>query len=204
MIRKPLASTQSKASTPFQASVTLQALKTFKRPSQLWSGYTALALRNLPFTAMQFPLFEHLKEAGKAYRKEKGTYTGSLLETGMITAISAGTAGSGAAFITTPIDVVKTRIMLAAAGQESEQSATTEVEKAKMKGQTLEQLAKEKGTVRKSGLTIAREVLNENGAKGLFRGAGLRAVWTAIGSGLYLGVYESGRTWLGDRHEQPQ
>jgi len=62
MIRKPASSSASKTSTAFAPSVTIQALKQFQRPSQLWRGYTALAARNLPFTAMQFPMFEHLKE----------------------------------------------------------------------------------------------------------------------------------------------
>ncbi|TVY67552.1 S-adenosylmethionine mitochondrial carrier protein [Lachnellula suecica] len=198
MIQKPVAS--SKAAAAFQPSVTIQALKQFKKPSQLFRGYTALAARNLPFTAMQFPMFEHLKESIKEQRKKNGTFTGGLGETAAITAMSAGSAGSVAAVITTPVDVVKTRIMLSATAESSEKDAMKEVEKARQKGQSLDKLASNKGVTRKSGLTVAREVLHESGVKGLFRGAILRAAWTALGSGLYLGVYESGRTWLGDRH----
>ncbi|CZR62035.1 related to PET8 protein, member of the mitochondrial carrier (MCF) family [Phialocephala subalpina] len=200
MIRRPAAST-SKASTAFQPSVTIQALKQFKHPSQLWRGYTALAARNLPFTAMQFPMFEHLKESIKQYRQKSGVYTGSLMETGLTTAISAGSAGSLAAVITTPVDVVKTRIMLSAAGESSEAEAKKEIEKAKKEGQSPEKLASMKGVSRKSGLTVAKEIMAESGVKGLFRGGTLRAAWTALGSGLYLGVYESGRVWLGGQHK---
>ena len=39
--------------------------------------------------------------------------------------------------------------------------------------------------------------MGESGVKGLFRGGLLRAAWTALGSGLYLGVYESGKDYLG-------
>lgn len=191
MIRQPAHSSAS------GASVTMQALKQFKRPSQLFTGYTALAARNLPFTAMQFPMFEHMKESLKSYRRENGTRTGSLLETATITAMSAGTAGSIAAVITTPVDVLKTRIMLAASGENSESEAKRKIEEAKKKGQSLDTL----GGKKKGSLTIAREVVAEAGVKGLFRGALLRAGWTALGSGLYLGVYESGRVWLGDRRE---
>lgn len=99
---------------------------------------TALAARNLPFTAMQFPMFERLKESIKQYRQKSGAYTGSLMETGLTTAISAGSAGSIAAIITTPVDVVKTRIMLSAAGEDSEAEAKKQVEKARKKGQSLE------------------------------------------------------------------
>lgn len=200
MIRQPSTST-SGSSTLRPKSVTLQALKQFKRPSQLWTGYTALAARNLPFTAMQFPLFEYLKETAKDYRKKNGTYSGSLLETGAMTGLSAGTAGSLAAWITTPVDVVKTRLMLKAAGQSSETNAENEVKKARAQGQSLREMAKEKGVRRKNGLQVAREVISENGIKGLFRGAALRSCWTFLGSGLYLGVYESGRVYLGQQHE---
>lgn len=201
IIRKPDVVSASKASTVFQPSVTVQALKHFKRPSQLWRGYFALAGRNLPFTAMQFPMFEHLKVGIKDYRKKNGTFTGSLTETALMTAVSAGSAGSVAAVITTPVDVVKTRIMLSAAGESSEGRAGKEVEMASSQGQSLQKLASGKGVAKKSSLAVAREVMTESGIKGLFRGGTLRAAWTALGSGLYLGVYESGRVFLGDRHE---
>ncbi|KAI9644925.1 hypothetical protein NHQ30_006959 [Ciborinia camelliae] len=191
MIRRPAHSSTS------GASVTIQALKQFKRPSQLFTGYTALAARNLPFTAMQFPMFEHMKESLNNYRRQNRTMTGSMLETATITAVSAGSAGSIAAIITTPVDVVKTRIMLAASGENSESEAKKKVDEAKKKGQSLEKL----GGKKKGSLIVAREVIVEAGVKGLFRGALLRSVWTALGSGLYLGVYESGRVWLGDRRE---
>jgi solute carrier family 25 S-adenosylmethionine transporter 26 len=176
----------------------MQALKNFKRPSQLFRGYTALAARNLPFTAMQFPMFEHLKVTIKDYRKRNGTFSGTLMETALITAVSAGSAGSVAAVITTPVDVVKTRIMLSAAGESTETKA---MEKAKSQGQSLQKLASQRGATKKSSVTVAREVFAESGIKGLFRGGALRAAWTALGSGLYLGVYESGRVFLGERHE---
>ena len=46
---------------------------------------------------------------------------------------------------------------------------------------------------------MAREVFRAEGLRGLFRGGALRAVWTAVGSGLYLGVYETGRAYLEGR-----
>lgn len=194
MIRRP--DKTSTTTTIFQPSVTIQALKTFKRPSQLFSGYTALAMRNLPFTAMQFPMFEHMKKTIRDYREKKRIATGSLRETALVTAISAGTAGSIAAVITTPVDVVKTRIMLSAAGGDVEE-AKKAMEYTQADRQSADQLAKHTGGTRKGGLQVAQEVLKESGLKGIFRGGILRAAWTALGSGLYLGVYESGRAWLG-------
>lgn len=125
-----------------------------------------------------------------------------MAETAVITAISAGSAGSVAALLTTPVDVVKTRIMLAAAREISRKEAKREVEKARGREQSVETLASDKGVTKQSGLTVARGIVQESGLKGLFRGGTLRAAWTALGSGLYLAAYESARLWLGDRREE--
>ncbi|KAI9890765.1 MAG: hypothetical protein M1814_003695 [Vezdaea aestivalis] len=189
---------QSSASNkPATANATLLALRQFqKRPSQLFRGYTALVSRNLPFTAMQFPMFEGLKTRLLEWRREslersgeeRSSFLGrlgsmevklSLLETGCITAVSAGSAGALAAVVTTPVDVVKTRIMLAA-GQDDGKAVVGN------KGQW----------------AVAKEVMRTDGVKGLMRGATLRGVWTAFGSGLYLGVYESARVLLEERRKK--
>ncbi|KAL6717889.1 hypothetical protein ACLMJK_003974 [Lecanora helva] len=189
----------------FDGNATIQALRKFNSPTQLWRGYTALAGRNLPFTAMQFPMFEHLRTWIHESRRRNGVSTGSLWETGSVTALSAGSAGAVAAVVTTPIDVVKTRIMLSAAdveqprGEEqrkvireleaSGKDAAVEIQKA--------QQAARGG--RAGGVAVGREILRAEGLRGLFRGGALRGLWTALGSGLYLGVYESGRRYLEGR-----
>lgn len=171
-------------------STTLQVLKKFKNnPNQLFRGYTALAARNLPFTGLQFPLFEHLKGYFLARRNaKKGSDAPMTIpERAGITAMSASIAGSGAAWITTPIDVVKTRMMLAAS-KSSEKPEQKDMSKLLSHG-----LGRSTG---KSPFAIAGDVFKKEGVKGLFRGALLRAVWTSIGSGLYLGCYEGGRFYL--------
>ena len=172
-----------------RGSPTIEVLKNFrKQPTKLWRGYTALAARNLPFTALQFPVFEHLKEyfIAKRKRKNDGKPIDGIFERASITAMSASIAGSGAAWITTPIDVVKTRIMLAA-GDETSKAAPEKSSGSEADG---------KRAIRKSGWVIGREVLRNEGLKGIFRGALLRSSWTAMGSGLYLGCYEGGRFYL--------
>lgn len=154
---------------------------------------------------MQFPMFEYLRTSIHISRKRKGRSTGSIWETGLVTAISAGTAGSVAAVATTPIDVVKTRIMLSAADNdqprgEEQLKVVKEIEAqgkdAKAEIEKAQQAAR---GGRAGGLAVGREILRTEGVKGLFRGGALRGLWTALGSGLYLGVYESGRRHLEGR-----
>lgn len=179
-------------------STSLQVLRHFKKhPFRLWRGYTALAARNLPFTALQFPAFESLKGyfIRRRQLKKGGEPVDGIFERARITALSAGIAGSGAAWITTPIDVVKTRIMLAAGSGE-------DAPKRDVKSKPSNWLLHGVQGTRKSGLTFAREILKTKGVRGLFRGALLRAVWTSLGSGLYLGCYEGGRFYLENARQE--
>lgn len=139
--------------------------------------------RNLPFTAMQFPVFEALKK--RLLDRES-----SPLRTGVSAGVSAGAAGCVAAVITTPVDVVKTKVMLSA-GQSGGSSSAGERgwdTKETGKGQVLGE--------RKSVLVVVKDVVREEGLKGLMRGGALRGGWTALGSGLYLGSYEAAKVWL--------
>ncbi|KAF1982913.1 mitochondrial carrier [Aulographum hederae CBS 113979] len=223
-------STSSSPTSRLSQNATVITLSKFRsNPLALWRGYGALASRNLPFTALQFPMFERLKEGIKNWRREKGILTGGVAESAMITAISAGSAGSVAAVITTPVDVIKTRIMLAAsreAGDDAERkSGGNEKGVGKINGKealnqasenagkaikdTPKNLADAMGNVKSgsgpnpfkshSSVAITKEIFAQQGIKGLFRGGALRAVWTMLGSGLYLGTYESGRGYLARR-----
>lgn len=153
----------------------------------------------MPFTAMQFPLLERLKEAIKQYRDERGLTRGTIVESGCITAFSAGTAGAVAAVITTPIDVVKTRIMLSA-GEGSGEAKGGEGKGAKegIKSAARDLIQGGEGG-KKSSWGIGKEIVAEKGVRGLWRGGALRAVWTFVGAGLYLGAYETGRVYLASR-----
>lgn len=202
-----------------KVSATLVTLQRFRsNPFALWRGYAALAGRNLPFTALSFPLFERIREGVKMYRDERGLRTNTLFENGAITAVSAGTGSSIAALVTTPVDVIKTRIMLEAGKQDEGNKNSSAEGKGNARpakdalvdatGKAMKSVQQEsKETVHKAvkepsrlrTVQIVREIVQEQGVRGLFRGGALRAVWTMVGSGLYLGVYESGRIYLANR-----
>ncbi|KAK6335466.1 hypothetical protein TWF696_002240 [Orbilia brochopaga] len=161
------------------ASSSLAALRVLlKTPGSLFRGYSALVSRNLPFTATQFPVYEELRRVIQSHR---GTAHPSLLEVGAVTAVSAASAGAFSAALTTPLDVIKTRMMLldnsAGGGADGKPTRLGMVETAKM-------------------------VVRREGARGLWRGGLLRAVWTAVGSGLYLGTFECSKIYLTRRRQE--
>ncbi|KAK0620921.1 mitochondrial carrier domain-containing protein [Immersiella caudata] len=175
---------------------------------RMWSGYTALVARNLPFTALHFPMFEFFRGrlwdqrhrrkraheegqragpqpiSGDRLQARSATTAAALIEVGAVTGAAAAASGSVAAFATTPTDVVKTRMMLlggdAGPGEGQNRQANTG----------------------KSGFDVAKMVFRETGIRGLFRGAMFRVAWTALGSGLYLGSYEMAKSWL--KGDSPQ
>jgi solute carrier family 25 S-adenosylmethionine transporter 26 len=150
---------------PGGVNTTIAAFRNLKSMKDLWSGYGALVARNLPYTALQFPVFEMLK--ARWITKEMG-----VTEWATWAGVAAGSSGSVAAVLTTPVDVIKTRIMLAAGEQRNVKVGE-----------------------------VVKEVLRKEGFHGLWRGGALRAVWTFAGSGLFLGTYEGSKLWLERRRE---
>lgn len=212
---------------------------------RLLTGYGALTARNLPFTALQFPIFEAIRRrlwerrdrragddrmavqkdgsggvgGGERRIVEKGAaiVARGLMETGLVNGTSAAVSGAIAAVITTPTDVVKTRMMLsagegdrpmqgAAANNEQRQrqqqqpcNGRLDIQRETPVKQRTSSSPQPDGPARRqnmNGLQVARLVYQERGLQGLFRGGLLRASWTAVGSGLYLGTYEMAKVWL--------
>ncbi|PHH63341.1 hypothetical protein CDD81_6038 [Ophiocordyceps australis] len=171
-------------------SSSVQAFRQLAGPGawrRLFTGYTALVARNLPFTALQFPMFEHMRSRLWAWRRgRQGDTAGQgLVETGLVAGASAGGAGAVAAFATTPSDVVKTRMMLMAGSGHGATTGTAT------------------SSSRKQGSwAVTQLVYDQRGIRGLFRGGLFRSAWTALGSSLYLGTYDMAKLWL--RRSKPQ
>lgn len=73
---------------------------------KLYRGWSVTIMREVPFTVIQFPLWESMKEYR---RRTSGKDEISAWESGFF----GSAAGAVAAGVTTPLDVLKTRMMLA-------------------------------------------------------------------------------------------
>lgn len=112
--------------------------------------------REIPFAAIQFPLWEELK---RRWAEHQDVSTVSPVQGAMCGSV----AGSFAAASTTPLDVVKTRLML---GKDSQ------------------------GRVYVSALDTFQRIYREEGPRKLFAGVGPRTAWIGIGGFVFFGVYE--------------
>uniref|UniRef100_A0A674MK40 Mitochondrial S-adenosylmethionine carrier protein n=1 Tax=Takifugu rubripes TaxID=31033 RepID=A0A674MK40_TAKRU len=129
----------------------------------LYRGYASTALREIPFSLVQFPLWEYLKvRVGSAGREE-------LLCSRFANCVCVSVVGAVAAFVTTPLDVAKTRIMLAKAG-------TT--------------------TAGGNIPLVLYDVWKSRGLTGLFAGSIPRVTFISLGGFIFLGAYEKARRTL--------
>lgn len=111
----------------------------------LFAGLDSLIFRDLPFDAIQFLIYEHL-------RSENSNFISHL--------IHGAVAGGCAALLTCPVDVAKTRLM-----------TQTQVEYS--------------GVVQ----AVVR-IYEAEGVTGLWRGCGVRLLYTSLGGLLMFGTFE--------------
>eukprot|EP00899_Mesostigma_viride_P008438 jgi/Mesvir1/17596/Mv08828-RA.1 len=126
----------------------------------LYSGYTSFLLRDLPFDAIEFVAYEQLKIA---YSKFVG---GRELKSHEVAAVGA-VAGAVTGILTTPFDVVKTRMMVQ--GSNKYYAGT---------------------------IDCIRTILAEEGAAAFFKGVGPRVLWIGIGGSIFFGVLEKSKELL--------
>ncbi|KKA26175.1 hypothetical protein TD95_003760 [Thielaviopsis punctulata] len=80
----------------------------------LYRGWGITVLREVPFTVIQFPLWEALKRMGRARRAQADPHAATQKDVPALESAAYGSlAGGIAAAATTPLDVLKTRVMLA-------------------------------------------------------------------------------------------
>ena len=138
---------------------------------EMYRGWGITVAREVPFTVVQFPLWEGIK--GWVVRRKRrlrgeGSKGGADV-TAWESAAAGCVSGGVAAGATTPLDVVKTRIMLAEgrAGRE----------------------------VRVVG--IMKDLVKHEGWRGLFAGLGPRVTWISVGGAVFLGSYQWAMNALG-------
>ncbi|KAI5357768.1 Putative mitochondrial carrier domain superfamily [Septoria linicola] len=199
---------------------TMHAFKTIYRMEgwrELFSGYKATLLRDLPFSALQFTFYEQEQRIAK-------NWVGSGKEIGLPLEILTGaTAGGMAGVLTCPMDVVKTRIQTEldpevvararAKGAEMAAMTATSVpptspSQTKHRPTTTSSAPTQRRSISTSGPGTAlkhhglvplntesvyealKTIYRTEGLGGWFRGVGPRGVWTSIQSGTMLVVYQ--------------
>ncbi|KAJ5997515.1 Mitochondrial substrate/solute carrier [Penicillium canescens] len=144
---------------------------------ELYRGAGITIAREIPFTVLQFTMWESMKEAyAKRYLRPAGTVS-SVTETQIPASTSAmfgSVAGAIAAGLTTPLDVIKTRVMLARRGDGA--GAPVRVKE------------------------IVRGIARE-GPGAFWRGITPRVTWIGIGGAVFLGSYQYAWNTLEGRRE---
>jgi solute carrier family 25 S-adenosylmethionine transporter 26 len=132
---------------------------------ELYRGWSITIFREVPFTVIQFPLWEALKAYGRDRRERQGRgLFGDLRREGVDevgaaeSAVYGSLSGAVAAAVTTPLDVLKTRVMLSAE--------------------------------RRGFASVAAEILRDHGVRPFFAGIGPRVMWISIGGAIFLGSYQ--------------
>ncbi|CCW70513.1 unnamed protein product [Phytomonas sp. Hart1] len=129
----------------------------------LFSGMPIMLMRELPFSVIQMSLYEYLKYQ-LAQKKISDLY--QIVGLPLCGAFSGGCA----AFLTTPLDVIKTRIML---------------QPTQIRG---------KGRIEHVIRDLATEPARPGDRFGIiqrfFRGASARVLWISMGGSIFFGTYE--------------
>ena len=159
---------------------------------ELYRGGGVTIMREIPFTIIQFTLWEQFKKSYSlrraGMRTARGSRTNGVRSNEQVSAtesaIFGSLAGAIAAAATTPLDVLKTRMMLArrqhgtdlTAGASTTQPNTTSTPP--------------RPAGRAGPLQILRTIQQTEGLGGFFRGLGPRMAWISIGGAVFLGTYQ--------------
>jgi hypothetical protein len=166
----------------------LSTVKHFSRhPTKLWAGYTVLAASHLPGTSLTFLLYEYLKtswfEVSQKSSDVSAHFKGSLY--------SGALASAVVSMLFVPVDVVKTRMRLAAGTHTYARlplKADIRPIPPSVKGQHVSSA---------NAIAVARGILVKDGVRGLFRGGALTCLAAGLGGGLFLGCYDGLKVYFG-------
>jgi hypothetical protein len=133
---------------------------------ELYRGAGITIAREIPFTVLQFTMWESMKAtyAQRYLRREEGASIKESQIPASTSAMFGSVAGAIAAGLTTPLDVIKTRVMLARRGDGGVDAPVRVKE-------------------------IVRGIAQE-GLGAFWRGIGPRVAWIGIGGAVFLGSYQ--------------
>lgn len=132
----------------------------------LYVGYGSFLLRDLPFDAIQFCIYEQLRIGYKVAAKRDLNDP----ENAIIGAFAGAITGA----ITTPLDVIKTRLMVQGSANQY-----------------------------KGIFDCVQTIVREEGPPALLKGIGPRVLWIGIGGSIFFGVLESTKRFLAQRRPIP-
>ncbi|POS71813.1 PET8 related protein [Diaporthe helianthi] len=135
---------------------------------ELYRGWGITILREVPFTVIQFPLWEALKSYSRGRKSQSqsqgrgqggvGAVSGPADVSAAESALYGSVSGGVAAAVTTPLDVLKTRVMLS--------------------------------TERQRVWDIVAGIIRQHGVRPFFAGIGPRVMWISVGGAVFLGSYQ--------------
>jgi solute carrier family 25 (mitochondrial S-adenosylmethionine transporter), member 26 len=128
----------------------------------LYRGYGITLMREIPFALIQFPLYEYGKRVW-------GDWQGGIPASPIQAATCGSISGGVAAAFTTPLDVLKTRLMLG-------------VDK--------------NGVPYAHAMDVWKRTVAEEGMEALCRGIQPRVMWISIGGFVFFGAYEGYKSML--------
>jgi len=111
LVRVPIENVKQKMQAGQFATMSdaLNGIRRLDGASGFFKGFSTTVMRDVPFSFLQFPLYEALKKTwAQKQGRETAPYQGALC---------GSLAGAVAATVTTPLDVAKTRLMLGADAQ---------------------------------------------------------------------------------------
>ncbi|CAD6220271.1 unnamed protein product [Miscanthus lutarioriparius] len=129
----------------------------------LYAGYGSFLLRDLPFDAIQFCIYEQLRIGYRLTAKRELKDA----ENAIIGAFAGAITGA----LTTPLDVMKTRLMIQ--GQANQY---------------------------RGFIDCAQTIMREEGAGAFLKGIEPRVLWIGIGGSIFFGVLEKTKSILAERN----
>jgi len=142
----------------------------------LWNGYTATLLRDVPFSALYWPLYEQCKAIMNLYTSNRDSF---LINFG-----SGAVAGSVASTVTLPFDVIKT-IKQIEMGEKDIMGVKPGTHR-----RSVPIYKKVSSGRSRSNMSIAKELIREQGPKGLFAGLVPRLLKVAPACAIMISSYE--------------